>query len=193
MIHRSLSHLPARRVLILTPALLALGVGVAACGGSSSPSNAGVNGAQYQARLNLAKCARSHGINIPDPNPNGGEIRGAGRVLRQYPQAQIQAVMQACRQYLVQAFPQLNMSAAQRAQLQQQLVKFAECMRSHGVNIPDPQPGGSLGFPRFGGAFRSVDRNSPVFQSALKACQSLRPQVGPRGGGGGAGAGGPGA
>jgi len=183
---------PARRAIVIALALAALAVGVAACGGSSSPSNASVSGTQYQARLNLAKCARSHGINIPDPSPNGGEIRGAGRALRQYPQAQIQAVMQACHQYLVQAFPQLNLSAAQRAQLQQQLVKFAECMRSHGVNIPDPQPGGPLGLPRFGGGFRSVDRNSPVFQSAAKACQSLRPQFGRRGGGGGAG-GGPGA
>ena len=194
MFPRSHFTLSARRALTLTLALVALGGGLAACGGSSSPSGASVSGAQYQARLNLAKCARAHGINIPDPSPGANGFFGSGRILRQYPQAQIQAVMQACRQYLVQAFPQLNLSPAQKAQLQQQLVKFAECMRSHGVNIPDPQTGGPLGLPGFRGAFRSVDRNSPVFQAAVKACQSLRPQFGPRGGGAGAGpAGGPGA
>ncbi len=117
---------------------------------------------------------------MPDPTPGGGFQRGEFRVLRQYPQSQIQAVMQACRQYLAQAFPQLNLSPAQRAQAQQQLVKFAECMRSHGVNVPDPQPGAN-GFFGFRGAFRSIDRNSPAFQSAVQACQSLRPRFG-RGG-----------
>lgn len=182
-----MSHRPIR-LLTMTLAVAALAGGLAACGGSSSPSNATASGAQFQARLNLAKCARAHGINVPDPTPGGGFQRGEFRTLRQYPQSQIQSVMQACRQYLVQAFPQLNLSPAQRAQLQQQLVKFAQCMRSHGVNVPDPQPGanGSFGFR---GQFRSIDRNSPAFQSAAKACQSLRPRFG-RGGGGGGGAGG---
>ena len=49
-------------------------------------------------------------------------------------------------------------------------------MRSHGVNIPDPTFNGSGGFG-LGRAFGSVDRNSPAFQSALTACQSLRPAV----------------
>jgi hypothetical protein len=108
-------------------------------------------------------------------------------VLQNYPQAQVNSARQACAQYFAKAFPQLNLSPAQRAQVQQQLVKFAECMRSHGVNVPDPTFNGSgsgrgFGFRR---AFGSVDRNSPAFQSAMKACQSLRPQFG-RGGGGGA-------
>ena len=66
-------------------------------------------------------------------------------------------------------------------------------MRSHGVNVPDPTfnsngpgggGGGGGGFG-FGGGFRSGERNSPAFQTALKACQSLRPQFGRGGPGGG--------
>ena len=93
---------------------------------------------------------------------------------------------------MAKAFPQFNLTPAQRAQVQQQLVKFAECMRSHGVNVPDPTFNGSgsgRGFG-FGGGFRSIDRNSPAFQSALKACQSLRPRFGRGAGGGGPGSGG---
>jgi hypothetical protein len=48
-------------------------------------------------------------------------------------------------------------------------VAFATCMRSHGVpNFPDPSKGD--GFDLTG-----IKRNSPQFQSAQKACQSLAP------------------
>ena len=189
--------LRGRRAVATVLLALALGVTVAACGSSSaSSSSAGTtSGAQFQARLNLAKCFRAHGINVPDPSTGGGPAGGGGvfRTLRGYPQAQITAARQACSQYFAQAFPQFNLSPTQRAQVQQQLVKFAECMRSHGVDMPDPTFNGSGGFG-FRRAFGSVDRNSPAFQSAAQACQSLRPRFG-RGGaaGAGGGAGAPGA
>lgn len=180
----------------------ALAVGLSACGSSSSSSSstsaASANSATaQQARLNLAKCFRAHGINVPDPSSNGGPAGGGDlfRTLRNYSQAQVNAARQACQKYFAQAFPRANLSPQQRAQLQQQLVKFAQCMRSHGVNVPDPTfnnngtPGGGFGFR---GQFRSTDRNSPAFQSALKACQSLRPKFGPGGGAGGAGSAGSG-
>jgi hypothetical protein len=55
-------------------------------------------------------------------------------------------------------------------------VKFARCIRSHGVSdFPDPPSSGQLTIP-------PDDRNTPAFESASKACQSLMP-----GGAGGAG------
>ena len=184
-----------RRALAASLVACALAAGLAACG-SSSGSSATTNsatGAQFQARLNLAKCFRSHGINVPDPTTGGGPAGGGGglfRTLRNYSQAQVTAARQACQQYFAQAFPQLNLSPAQRAQAQQQLVKFAQCMRSHGIDIPDPTTSSTGGFG-FRRSFGSVDRNSPAFQAANKACASLRPRFG-RGGGAG-GPGGPGA
>jgi hypothetical protein len=188
--------------LLACLAAIAAALTVAACGSAGSRASTGsTSGAQSQARLNLAKCFRAHGINVPDPSSGGGPAGGGGggifRALRQYPQAQINAARQACQQYFAQAFPQLNLSPAQRAQFQQQLVKFAQCMRSHGINVPDPQfngngggPGAGFGFRR---QFRSIDRNSPAFQSANQACASLRPRLGRGGPGGAGGAGGPGA
>ena len=176
----------ARRAILTTQSVLVLGAALAACGssGASSSSSATTSGARFQARLNLAKCFRAHGVNVPDPSTGGGPAGGGGifRTLRNYPTAQLTAARQACSQYFAKAFPQLNLSPAQRAQAQQELVKFAECMRSHGVNIPDPSTNGSGGFG-FRQAFGSVDRNSPAFQAASTACQSLRPRFG-RGGGG---------
>jgi hypothetical protein len=172
-------------------AVLALTLGLAACGSSASSTgtNNGTTGTQFQARLNLAKCFRAHGLNVPDPSSGGGPAGGGGvfRSLRNYSPAQTSAARTACQQYFAAAFPRLNLSPAQRAQLQQQLVKYAQCMRSHGVNVPDPTPnsgGGGLGLGR---TFRSIDRNSPAFKAANTACASLRPRFG-RGGGGGGGA-----
>ena len=50
------------------------------------------------------------------------------------------------------------------------LVKYADCMRSHGVpNFPDPEDGG---YPlRTSG----INMQSPAFQSARKACAKLQP------------------
>jgi hypothetical protein len=171
-------------------AVLAVTIGLAACGSSSSTSSTVASAStQFQARLNLAKCFRAHGLNVPDPSANGGVAGGGGggglfRSLQNYSQAQISAARQACQQYFAQAFPRANLSPAQQAQFRAQIVKFAQCMRSHGVNIPDPTANGGGGFG-FRQAFRSIDRNSPAFQAAAKACQSLRPRFG-RGGAGGA-------
>jgi hypothetical protein len=185
-----------RRAVVIGLTGVALATAIAACGSSSSSNQSGgTSGTQFQARLNLAKCFRSHGVNVPDPSSGGGPAGGGGgifRSLRNYPAAQITAARQACSQYFAKAFPQLNLTPAQRAQVQQQLVKFAECMRSHGVDVPDPTFNGSgagrgFGFRR---SFGSADRNSPAFQAATKACSSLRPRFG-RGGGGGAAGGGP--
>jgi hypothetical protein len=182
-----------RRTVVAFIAVVALAAGLSACGSSSSATSTSggttsgattggaTTSAQFQARLNLAKCFRAHGINVPDPSSGGGPAGGGGifRQLRNYSQAQVTAARQACRQYFAAAFPRLNLNPQQRAQLQQQLVKFAECMRSHGVNIPDPTFNGSgPGGGGFGLGFRSGERNSPAFQSALKACQSLRPRFG---------------
>ncbi|MEA2161124.1 MAG: hypothetical protein QOD66_3504 [Solirubrobacteraceae bacterium] len=191
----------ARRLLLLSFAALTLGAGLSACGSSSSTASAGTaatSSSRTQARLNLAKCFRAHGLNVPDPGAGGGAAGAGGggggggifRSLNGYSQSQVQAATAACRSYFAKAFPQANLSPAQRAQVQQQLVKFAQCMRSHGVNIPDPTFNGTSGFG-FRRAFGSVDRNSPAFVTASKACASVRPRFGP-GGGGGAG-GGPGA
>ncbi len=188
--------LRARRGLLAVFTVTALALALSACGSSSSNSSSStavagtnVSSNRTQARLNLAKCFRAHGLNVPDPSTGGGAAGGGGgffRSIQGYSQAQVQAARQACASYFAQAFPQANLSPAQRAQVQQQLVKFAQCMRSHGVDVPDPtfNGGGGFGFRR---AFGSVDRNSPAFQAASQACRSLRPRFGPGGGGGGGG------
>lgn len=179
-----------RRVFALCLLSGALVIGVSGCGSASSSttsataaaaagsgSGSGSTSANYQARLNFAKCLRSHGVNAPDPSANGGPAGGGGggfRALRSSPN--FQAASQACAKYRAGAFGFANVSPAQRAQFQQQLVKFATCMRSHGISIPDPSStsgGGGFGILR---QISSSERNSPAFQTAFKSCSSSLPK-----------------
>jgi hypothetical protein len=193
----------SRRLLTTGIALGAIALGISACGSSSSSATGGTaaassSNARYQARLTFAKCMRSHGVNVPDPSANGGPAAGFGgggasgaggggapggggafRQLQSNPA--FRTAFQTCGKNLAKGFGLGNVTAAQRQQFQQDAVKFAECMRAHNVDIPDPSSNGAGGF----GIFRSIspsERNSPAFQAATKACASNLPRFG-RGGG----------
>jgi hypothetical protein len=166
------------------------------CGSSSSTSSQasttqaaqaaplgarGPTPAEIQARLNLAKCARANGIDLPDPSANGTFGPGnssIANIVTRYGQTKVNAVEQACRQYLVVAFPNLALTPAQREQRLQALFRFAACMRSNGVpNFPDPGSGKAAINPG------DINPNAPAFKSAVTKCESLLPQR-PAGGGG---------
>jgi hypothetical protein len=190
----------SRRAVFSCLSVFAAALALAACGSSSNTSSSalsagtggpGASASNYQARLNYAKCMRSHGVNVPDPSANGGPAAGAGtggggfQSLRNNPN--FQSASQACAKYRSKAFGFANITPAERAQFQQEQVKFAECMRSHSVNIPDPSSSGTGG-GGFGAIFRDItpaERQSPAFQTAFKDCSATLP-FRRRGGGGGA-------
>ncbi|MET7304151.1 hypothetical protein [Embleya sp. NPDC005575] len=59
------------------------------------------------------------------------------------------------------------------AERRDQMVKFAGCMREHGVDMPDPEPGE-------GGAMRmgamAADEGSSQTEAAMKACEKFQPK-----------------
>ena len=189
----------ARRTGAGALAAAALGaIALSGCGGSSSAATSSTaNISAQKARAAFTSCMQQHGVDIRSAaGPNGGGVQV--RIDRNTPA--FQAAFNACRSYLRGAFG--NITPAQQAQFRQALVKFTTCLRQHGQNVPDPTfsggaPGGGPptgarpdGGPR--GVFAGIDRNSPAFQAAAKACQSNLPK--PPGGGGfrfGAGPGGP--
>jgi hypothetical protein len=61
-------------------------------------------------------------------------------------------------------------------------IKFADCMRSHGVpNFPDPSGGGGIKIPVNSG----INPFSPAFKQSQSACRNLLPGGGPPPGGAG--------
>jgi hypothetical protein len=204
--------IPARGRRAFTVVALAgsLAVGLSGCGssGSSATSSGGTSASssssRYAARVKAAECLRAHGVNVPDPSPNGGPAGGGGgggggggaRIRQLLTTAAGQAASKACASEISKAFAFASVTPAQRTQFRQAAVKFAECMRAHNVNIPDPTTNSTGGF----GIFRSIpssERNSPAFKSAFTACSSNLPNGGRFGRGGPGGpansVGGPGA
>jgi hypothetical protein len=177
------SSLPSRRLLTLCLLAGVAILGISACGSSSSTTSTAVAGtsvssnSQYQARLALAKCMRAHGVNVPDPSPSGGPPGGVAGLRALQSDPNFQPALQACARYRNQAFGFGNFTPAQQAQFRQDLVRFARCMRSHNIDIPDPSSsnGGPFGIFR---SLPSSERNSPAFQAAVKACSSELPQFG---------------
>jgi hypothetical protein len=193
-------HPRARRFI---GAVLALAVLAAACGGSSGADNDGVASASgnkkaksesksrdpQQAGLDFARCMREHGVDVPDPQPGeGGLIRigpgpegGGGGPVEQPFSDEFAEADKACRHLLDDLIQdgdgQIDPKEQDRA------LKFAQCMREHGVNMPDPQfSGGAISLK-----ITDVDPTSETFKEAQKACGHLgpggaEPGLAPRGG-----------
>lgn len=169
-------------------ALAAVAVLFAACGGAAPSGVAsigstttttvppalggGSDAAEYADALRYTDCMRSHGIaDFPDPSTQGlavgkpfnAEVLSRSGVDLNSPQAQ--TASNACSHLLPAP------TTAQRQHAVAEELKYAECMRSHGVpNFPDPTSQGSLGLD-------GIDPSSPVVQRAEAACQSVAPGI----------------
>lgn len=129
-----------------------------------------------EALLAYARCMREHGVDVPDPQVDGGG-RATFRLVRPRGNEEtFEQAQEACRDHLENARPR-NLDPEQQAELREAMLAFAQCMREHGVDIPDPQFGeGGRGAVRL----RDIDPNDPKFREAEEACRELRPQLGGR-------------
>lgn len=200
---------PLVRALPIAAVLAALAILPAACGGgAASPGvaslgsttsttapaagppttngapdgNSGAGAGSQQSTMSVggitvdfARCMRTHGIpNFPDPNGQGQvTMNGVD------PQsASFEAAERACAKYSPGGGK--SPSPAQQQQMLAWVLKFSECMRSHGItDFPDPKvsssPGGGIGISIkiSGGQDSNLNPRNPQFQAAQKACQSL--------------------
>jgi hypothetical protein len=158
-----------RAVLPVVAAGVAIAFLATACGGGGDPSAASTTAATtiYQKELAYAQCVREHGVpNFPDPNSQGQLGVNANTI--GVSEAVVQSAENDCKSLLP------NSGKRTPAQEKQELagaLKYAQCMRSHGIlEFPDPtDDNGHVGF-----AFtnsRSLNPSSPQFQAAQNSCQ----------------------
>jgi hypothetical protein len=164
-----------RRRVRLAPPVIACGVAVAvaACG-AGPPAGGASGGSPYQQALAYARCMRGHGDpGFPDPNSRGLFPHPAG--------PQYGSATRTCG-HLLRSQP---LTAAQKQQHVTQALRFARCVRSHGVpDFPDPiivGGGTAIGFRP-----ARADRNSPQLLAAVQACRRFEPGMARALAGGGA-------
>jgi hypothetical protein len=170
------------RAVLLVAMIACLAVGAAGCGGGSaapSVAHVGTNatstiagtaaGAGSPSAEAYAKCMRSHGVpTFPDPNSKG-QLDASSVANLNSPQGR--KAQEICRSLAPSGSDHSTQGGSLTQQQQAQLLKFARCMRMHGVpKFPDPT---SRGLSPSG-----VDPNTRQFQAAQKICRSLLPNRG---------------
>jgi hypothetical protein len=145
--------------------------GSAGPGGGRGQTVFAIPGGDGADALKFAECMRSHGVaNFPDPNAQGA-IQATGL---DPGSTTFQAASNTCRHLLPNGG---QPTPAQQAKALAQAIKFSQCMRSHGItDFPDPQSqaGGGISISLHSTPGSDLNPNSPQFQDAQKACQSLR-------------------
>jgi hypothetical protein len=157
----------------------------AGCGGGSSGPHVAAGSATPGATpatsaLAYSRCMRSHGVaDFPDPNSNGDVALNAGPGSDlDFNDPRFKAAEGACRQ-----LEPTHGTPAQQARDYANGLRFAACMRSHGVPaFPDPQPPGTGPVTQSNAAGAGsagpggVDPRSPQFAAASAACRHFLPQ-----------------
>ncbi|MCU1491738.1 MAG: hypothetical protein JWM85_3143 [Acidimicrobiaceae bacterium] len=188
--HQGTSPRTAQTALaVITAAGLALAA--AACGGSPTsqvaqlgsttrPSSASssAGGSTNSPLLAFSHCMRSHGVpNWPDPQPGATNIKFPGAAQLKVGSSQLAAAENSC-DHLLPAGSDDQFPAAEVPLLLSGMVKFSECLRSHGVtNWPDPTTD-AQGRPYFPlsshGITRSESRSQQMMTKQAE-CQHLMP------------------
>jgi len=144
-----------------------------ACGAEEDPSKPASAQTQEaknrKAMLDLARCMRENGVDMPDPEFNGGRV--TQRMKGGNPD-KMRAAEKACEKYRSQ-IKAPEMSASEKEEFKKAALANARCMREHGIDFPDPV------FDPNGGARVKIDKRlnpeGAKFQAAQKACEKTMP------------------
>ena len=132
---------------------------------AATPSTAAAAGDRTDQLRQFAQCMRDKGVDVKDPQPGRRARRHRRHGRRDRPQRPARhpgvpgVPVQAA-----QRRPAARGSTPQQVEIFRQ---FAQCVRDHGVDLPDPTADGGLQAPTGGLAALQ----SPAFQAALVACR----------------------
>ncbi len=159
------------RRLLLAAAALSL---LAGCGAEKETPTAPAADKNKQALLDYAKCMRENGIDMPDPQFDGGRVTmRAGKAGVKMDETKMRTAEEACAKYREAVKPP-ELSDEERGEMRKAALANAACMREHGIKFPDPTFEANGARVRIGRG-TGVDPESPKFQEAQKACESLLP------------------
>jgi hypothetical protein len=151
------------RAALPSALLLALALALAGCGagdgGDATTEVAQSAKAQDEQAVKFAECLREHGVEVADPEEGKG-IRITGNL----PKAEVDAAMEACREY-----SPMQEGASLDPEAEERMRKMSQCMRDNGVEeFPDPEPGKGI-------QVTGTVVEDPDFEKAEKACAKYAP------------------
>jgi hypothetical protein len=156
---------------VLVAAVACVTLLAAGCGGGGKQG--GGSSSAYTDALAYAHCMRAHGVgNWPDPTSSGDFLLKGNSQTNPADSPDYTSANKACGHLLPNRG---RPTAAQTQKVEAEALKYARCMRAHGVpNFPDPDPNPNHAGINLGGT-ESIDHSAPQFQAAMKACRSLLP------------------
>jgi len=146
-------------------------------GDAASPDEELTDAEREDAMLEFTDCMRDHGVDMPDPQTaeGGGGIAIKNDASGPGDMEAFEEAQEACGEILDDAFEERpQMDPEEEAEMRDNMLAFAECMRDHGIDMPDPE------FESGGGAFSvrvgepgagGIDPSDPDFEDAQEACQ----------------------
>ncbi|WP_182886882.1 hypothetical protein [Microbispora sp. H10885] len=142
------------------------GDGIAAAGGGATGTTAAPSASAStdlrEAQLKFAQCMREHGVDMPDPDAQGRvQIRA-----RKGEEATTREAMRACEHFMKNAVG--DRAGADDPQERDRMLKFAQCMREHGIDMADPKPGEGL-------LVKVKPGQEKTMEAAQKACEEFAP------------------
>ena len=149
----------------------------AACGAASDSGGDDEKAEFEQARLAFAECMREQGVDMPDPQPGQAGIKIGGPDSDFDPgQPGVEEAMAACEDEMPE-LPADAVSPEQQEEFRDQALAFAQCMRDHGIDMPDPQFEGSGKVRMTMQKGSGPGPDSPLFEQAQEACQGEMPKM----------------
>ena len=124
--------------------------------------------------LSFTRCMRSHGVQMSDPVHHPGHAGLSIDMPSRSPENN--AAYAACIHF-IQANIEAKQAgaAAQAAPHLAALTRYAQCMRSHDINMLDPTQLGELNLGHVPGITSDFGRYSPQFRAADAACRHFLP------------------
>ncbi|MBN6056867.1 hypothetical protein JYK22_33375, partial [Nonomuraea sp. RK-328] len=140
--------------------------GATAKPGASAAASASLD--PRSAQLKFAQCMREHGVEMDDPEPGGG-IRIKSK---KGDEAKMQEAQKACGHFMEAAIGDAKGKMDPKAR--DNALKFAQCMREHGIDMKDPSSDGRIEI--------NVRPGTPEdkVKAAHEACKEFEPGGGPR-------------
>lgn len=152
-------------LVVLSACAQPAGPGVAR-GNPSASATASSSASGNRDPVGFAKCMRANGVpKFPDPDKDGGISIGSDMGFDPN-STTFKNAQKACQKFMPPP------SAAEQAEAYKNGLKYAKCMRDNGVkNFPDPEKDGGTRIEAGPGS--GMDPESPAYQKAEKACQSI--------------------